>query len=100
MEVKRHWLGNQWYLPGAAGNDIHKVSCKLYYTIICCVHISSLIFKTNVPDIRLAFRHQTLIEELDMLRAKNSVNGHGLENHGAVLPTADAVAARAMAKHS
>jgi hypothetical protein len=25
MEVKRHWLGQQWYLPGAAGNDIHKV---------------------------------------------------------------------------
>lgn len=25
MQVKRHWLGNQWYLPGAAGNDIHKV---------------------------------------------------------------------------
>lgn len=25
MEVKRHWLGQEWYLPGAAGNDIHKV---------------------------------------------------------------------------
>ncbi|KAF7987011.1 hypothetical protein HWV62_105 [Athelia sp. TMB] len=24
MEVKRHWLGQEWYLPGAAGNDIHK----------------------------------------------------------------------------
>jgi hypothetical protein len=27
MQVKRHWLGNQWYLPGAAGNDIHK-ACR------------------------------------------------------------------------
>ncbi|PSS06584.1 hypothetical protein PHLCEN_2v3642 [Hermanssonia centrifuga] len=26
MEIKRHWLGQKWYLPGAAGNDIHKVS--------------------------------------------------------------------------
>ena len=26
MELKRHWLGQQWYLPGAAGNDINKVS--------------------------------------------------------------------------
>jgi hypothetical protein len=26
MEVKRHWLGQKWYLPGAAGNDINKVS--------------------------------------------------------------------------
>ena len=25
MEVKRHWLGHEWYLPGAAGNDINKV---------------------------------------------------------------------------
>ena len=26
MEIKRHWLGQQWYLPGAEGNDIDKVS--------------------------------------------------------------------------
>jgi AMP deaminase len=26
MEIKRHWLGQQWYLPGAAGNDIKKVN--------------------------------------------------------------------------
>ncbi len=26
MEVKRHWLGQKWYLPGAAGNDINKAS--------------------------------------------------------------------------
>lgn len=25
MEIKRHWLGQKWYLPGAAGNDINKV---------------------------------------------------------------------------
>ncbi|KZT28392.1 AMP deaminase [Neolentinus lepideus HHB14362 ss-1] len=47
MEIKRHWLGHEWYLPGAAGNDIHK---------------------TNIPDIRVAFRHQTLLEELAMIR--------------------------------
>ncbi|KAF9242614.1 AMP deaminase [Melanogaster broomeanus] len=49
MEVKRHWLGQEWYLPGAAGNDIHK---------------------TNVPDIRLAYRQQTLVEELEMINLK------------------------------
>jgi len=26
MEIKRHWLGQQWYLPGAEGNDLDKVS--------------------------------------------------------------------------
>jgi hypothetical protein len=25
MEIKRHWLGQEWYIPGAAGNDINKV---------------------------------------------------------------------------
>ncbi|KAG1766204.1 AMP deaminase [Suillus occidentalis] len=51
MEVKRHWLGQEWYLPGAAGNDIHK---------------------TNVPNLRLAYRHRTLLEELSMIRAQHS----------------------------
>ncbi|KAG2151423.1 AMP deaminase [Suillus clintonianus] len=51
MEIKRHWLGQEWYLPGAAGNDIHK---------------------TNVPNLRLAYRHRTLLEELAMIRAPYS----------------------------
>ncbi|OCF33342.1 AMP deaminase [Kwoniella heveanensis BCC8398] len=46
MQVKRHWIGQKWYLPGAAGNDIHK---------------------TNVPTIRLAYRHSTLLEELALI---------------------------------
>lgn len=24
MEVKRHWLGQHWYLPGDTGNEINK----------------------------------------------------------------------------
>ncbi|GJJ15752.1 hypothetical protein Clacol_010030 [Clathrus columnatus] len=47
MENKRHWLGQKWYLPGAAGNDIKK---------------------TNVPDTRLKFRYETLMEELAIIR--------------------------------
>ncbi|KXN87062.1 AMP deaminase [Leucoagaricus sp. SymC.cos] len=50
MEIKRHWLGRHWYLPGAGGNDINK---------------------TNVPDIRLAYRHQTLVGELEMIKGKS-----------------------------
>ena len=46
MQVKKHWIGQKWYLPGAAGNDIHK---------------------TNVPDIRLVYRHSTLLEELALI---------------------------------
>ncbi|KAF9465293.1 hypothetical protein BDZ94DRAFT_1254187 [Collybia nuda] len=79
MEIKRHWLGHQWYLPGSAGNDINK---------------------TNVPNIRLAYRHQTLVGELDMIRGKNMGPGTTPELPHSLLPTTDAVAARAMAKHS
>lgn len=46
MQVKKHWIGNKWYFPGLAGNDIHK---------------------TNVPNIRLAYRHATLLEELTLI---------------------------------
>ncbi|KAG8905482.1 AMP deaminase [Tulasnella sp. 403] len=58
MELKRHWLGQKWYLPGAAGNDIHQ---------------------TNVPNSRLHYRHQTLLEELAMLRGNDNPipNGQG-----------------------
>ncbi|RXK42472.1 AMP deaminase [Tremella mesenterica] len=47
MTVKKHWIGQKWYLPGKEGNDIHK---------------------TNVPTIRLAYRHATLLEELTLIK--------------------------------
>ncbi|KAF9583352.1 AMP deaminase [Lunasporangiospora selenospora] len=46
-KVKKHWIGKKWYLPGVQGNDMEK---------------------TNVPNIRVAFRHETLQEELGMLQ--------------------------------
>ncbi|KAF8955954.1 AMP deaminase [Flammula alnicola] len=78
MDIKRHWLGNEWYLPGAAGNDINK---------------------TNVPDIRVAYRHQTLVGELDMIGGKTSTSVIVNQTPPArsnVLPTPDVVAAKAM----
>ncbi|KAL7027009.1 hypothetical protein ACKWTF_005262 [Chironomus riparius] len=41
--VKQHWLGPNYTKEGVAGNDITR---------------------TNVPDIRVAFRHETLLDEL------------------------------------
>jgi len=41
--VKKHWLGDNYLREGVAGNDIDR---------------------TNVPDIRIAFRYETLLEEL------------------------------------
>ncbi|KAJ3069940.1 AMP deaminase [Podochytrium sp. JEL0797] len=46
MQFKKHWLGENCDLPGPAGNAIHK---------------------TNVPNIRLAYRYQTLMEERYMV---------------------------------
>lgn len=41
--VKAHWLGDSWYKAGEAGNDISR---------------------SNVPSIRLCYRHETLLDEL------------------------------------
>lgn len=46
-KIKKHWIGKKWYLPGVKGNDMEK---------------------TNVPNTRIAFRHEALREELDMLQ--------------------------------
>jgi AMP deaminase len=42
-ETKLHWLGPNYMEEGTQGNDITR---------------------TNVPDIRVAFRHETMITEL------------------------------------
>lgn len=42
MELKRHWLGEHWFREGLAGNQIEK---------------------TNVPNLRVEYRHTTLVEE-------------------------------------
>ena len=41
MEIKRHWLGERWYLPGAAGNDIDKVRLFLYEQL-CNIELGNL----------------------------------------------------------
>ena len=44
--IKQRWLGSDYHLPGAAGNNVAK---------------------SNVPKIRPAFRHETLLQELSMI---------------------------------
>lgn len=53
-EIKRHWLGNNFHLPGPAGN---------------------VTAKTNVPDIRLRYRQETLQEELDLISRYGAPEG-------------------------
>ena len=47
-ELKRRWLGPDYHLPGVNGNNVAK---------------------SNVPNIREKFRHDTLVQELDMYEA-------------------------------
>ncbi|GBE85197.1 AMP deaminase [Sparassis latifolia] len=60
MEIKRHWLGQEWYLPGACGNDVDK---------------------TNVPNLRLEYRRQTLVEELAMIRTTRAAAPSAAADH-------------------
>ena len=42
-ETKQHWLGPNYTREGVAGNDVTR---------------------TNLPDIRVSYRYETLLEEL------------------------------------
>lgn len=44
--MKQHWLGPNYTREGVAGNDVSR---------------------TNVPDIRVAYRYETLVEELQYI---------------------------------
>ncbi|KAJ3329007.1 AMP deaminase [Blyttiomyces sp. JEL0837] len=62
MSIKKHWVGENCGLPGPAGNAIHK---------------------TNVPNIRLAYRYQTLMEERFMVYASTMNISQGQDLNGA-----------------
>ncbi|CAL3967021.1 unnamed protein product [Diplocarpon coronariae] len=50
--IKQRWLGQDYHLPGVKGNTMAK---------------------TNVPNIREGFRHETLLQELAMIARYTSV---------------------------
>lgn len=47
--MKHHWLGPNYTREGVAGNDITR---------------------TNVPDIRVSYRYETLLDELNNIFSK------------------------------
>ncbi|KAI7897561.1 uncharacterized protein BX663DRAFT_538896 [Cokeromyces recurvatus] len=57
--IKQHWIGKNYYKMGVDGNDMSK---------------------TNVPNIRIDYRHETLLEELNALRryAPKEEGGEGV----------------------
>lgn len=54
FQVKIHWLGPNYKEEGVLGNDIHR---------------------TNVPDIRVSFRHEALVDELyNLFRVQHTLH--------------------------
>ncbi|TID23861.1 hypothetical protein CANINC_003153 [Pichia inconspicua] len=53
-ELKKHWIGHEFTKVGIDGNDIEK---------------------TNVPDIRVAYRTETLQTEHELIEYYNSIEG-------------------------
>ncbi|XP_055633394.1 AMP deaminase 2 isoform X3 [Toxorhynchites rutilus septentrionalis] len=58
-KMKQHWLGPNYTREGVAGNDITR---------------------TNVPDIRVAFRYESLLDELSNIFKVNSEQALGLSS--------------------
>lgn len=48
MEVKRHWLGTYWYLPGDAGNEINKVGVASFSFEMSTIGCSSFHRRSNI----------------------------------------------------
>ncbi|XP_068619341.1 AMP deaminase 2-like [Battus philenor] len=59
-EMKQRWLGEQYMRPGPAGNDITR---------------------TNVPDVRVSYRHETLLDELrNLFGVRQKLLSYNLQN--------------------
>ncbi|EXB63797.1 AMP deaminase [Morus notabilis] len=57
--AKMHWLGSKYFLRGPEGNDIHK---------------------TNVPGLRIAFRHETWKEEMQYVYSGKAMFAEEVES--------------------
>lgn len=83
MQVKRHWLGEHWYVPGVGGNDINKVSPSACIFIPILASLSDVLsLQTNVPNIRLEYRNSTLLEELALIGRRHASIHFGTSPEG------------------
>ncbi|KAF4770723.1 hypothetical protein N7455_007471 [Penicillium solitum] len=70
LSLKQRWLGSKCSIPGTAGNNVAK---------------------SNVPDIREAFRYETLLGELSLIERYSDGNGTGEQKSLAPGPPGEAV---------
>lgn len=67
LQVKQHWIGYNYKQEGVAGNDIQR---------------------TNLPDIRVSYRHETLLDELQTIsRAADMKHNTDAVSKGKVVPS-------------
>ena len=64
MEIKRHWLGDRWYLPGVAGNDMNKV-CSFSFV---CINATR---KKQKEELTFSTRFSFLVCELLLRNTSN-----------------------------
>ena len=62
LNIKKHWLGKNYMKGGVEGNDIEK---------------------TNVPDIRVAFREDALQSEKNLVKYYNGLHRKLLDANSA-----------------
>ncbi|CAI7627336.1 unnamed protein product [Penicillium discolor] len=70
LSLKQRWLGSKCSIPGTAGNNVAK---------------------SNVPDIREAFRYETLLGELSLIERYSEGNGTGEQKSLAPGPPGEVV---------
>ncbi|KAJ5494782.1 AMP deaminase [Penicillium fimorum] len=73
LSLKERWLGSNCSMPGVAGNHVAK---------------------SNVPDIREAFRHETLLGELSLIERYSNGNGTGDQKSLTPGPPGEAVSSK------
>ncbi|OQD62977.1 hypothetical protein PENPOL_c010G09467 [Penicillium polonicum] len=73
LSLKERWLGSKCSVPGTAGNNVAK---------------------SNVPDIREAFRHETLLGELSLIERYSEGNGTGEQKSLAPGPPGEVVSSK------
>lgn len=77
-EFKEHYLGKHYMLPGAKGNGTCDLVLRYLIARMLCLMLTVLlrlyvyaadIRMTNVPDIRVSYRHETLMSELEFIQS-------------------------------
>jgi len=117
MSIKKHWLGANWFLPTPMGNGtlisiivgseqaIHNCMRSLtiyhFFANLIIVRYGSDVSKTNVPNSRITYRFNTLLEEIETVKKYSNLNKDtSFERNTITKPFQSASAARENRAHA